>query len=147
MICCTTSSSAGSMASSTICSSSSQVAFWHWRFRVARLCFPARVCASAISLWTRFFRLIVAYLVQQAFEFLDPLDQVHQFDGLDGVVEDAQGSPDLVAGMAAGQVPFQGLDGPARGPLQPADRGFHDAPPGLAVGGLELREAQPPVRR
>jgi hypothetical protein len=88
---------------------------------------------------------IVLPLSYQALQFLDALDHIEHLDSLHGVVEDAQRGPDFAAHLPASQVALQGIDRLARGLLQPADSGFHDAAPGQTVSGLKFGKGQPAV--
>src|SRR5262245_8161316 len=92
----------------------------------------ARAVASSLSM--RLWRFMGLPFGNQSLQFLDALEHIQQLDGPRGVIEDAQRGPDFSARLPTSQVPFQCLDGFARGLLQPADRGFHDAAPGLTVG-------------
>jgi hypothetical protein len=89
---------------------------------------------------------IVFQFCYDPLHFLDALEQVKQLDGLRGVVEDAQRGPDFIARLPTSQVAVQGLDGLARGLLQPADSSLHNPAPGLTVGGLKIGESQPTVQ-
>jgi hypothetical protein len=74
---------------------------------------------------------IVLPSAYQAFQFLDALDHVQQLDGLCGMVEDAQRGSDFISRLSTSQVTVEGLNRLARGLLQPADSGLHNAAPGL----------------
>src|SRR5262249_34904535 len=71
------------------------------------------------------------------------LGQVHDLDGPQRVVEDAQRRPDLRPGVAAPEVTPEGADRGAGGLLQPGDGALDHLTAGLPVPGQELRLGQP----
>jgi hypothetical protein len=87
-------------------------------------------------------------------QLLDLLFQVHQLlgqvqdlDGLDGVVQDRHGGPNLLARLITRQVAFEGIHGLARGLLQLPQGALDDLPAGATVGRQEGGQLQPVLQR